>query len=235
MYSNGILKYHKTYKCEAPGLVTGRSGSIGSFTYISDGKYWPHNTSLWVTDFKNNYPPFIYYLYQTINISQYASGSSVPTLNRNDVHRHITYLPTFIEQVKIAKLLVKIDERIDTQKKIIEKYESLIRGLCQQLFCFDEYSTCYLGNICSITTGKLDANAMVMDGKYPFFTCAEEVFNIDNYAFDTEALLISGNGANLGYIRQTHRQPLSPFSRHRENRRDHRSADAFSRRRLRDR
>ena len=129
VYSNGILKYHKTYKCEAPGLVTGRSGSIGSFTYISDGKYWPHNTSLWVTDFKNNYPPFIYYLYQTINISQYASGSSVPTLNRNDVHRHITYLPTFIEQVKIAKLLVKIDERIDTQRKIIEKYESLIRGL----------------------------------------------------------------------------------------------------------
>ena len=58
----------------------------------------------------------------------------------------------------------------------------------------------FLGNICSITTGKLDANAMVENGKYPFFTCAEEVFNIDNYAFDTEALLISGNGANLGYI-----------------------------------
>ena len=134
VYSNGILKHHKTYKCEAPGLVTGRSGSIGSFTYISDGKYWPHNTSLWVTDFKNNYPPFVYYLYQTINISQYASGSSVPTLNRNDVHRHITYLPTFIEQVKIAKLLVKIDERIDTQKKIIEDLKKLKYAISKQIF-----------------------------------------------------------------------------------------------------
>ena len=147
VYSNGILKYHKTYKCEAPGLVTGRSGSIGSFTYISDGKYWPHNTSLWVTDFKNNYPPFIYYLYQTINISQYASGSSVPTLNRNDVHRHITYLPTFIEQVKIAKLLVKIDESIDTQRKIIEKYESLIRGISNKLLYADKGIPVRLGDL----------------------------------------------------------------------------------------
>ena len=57
-----------------------------------------------------------------------------------------------------------------------------------------------LGDICHITTGKLDANEMEEDGAYPFFTCAEKPFNINDYAFDTEALLISGNGANLGYI-----------------------------------
>lgn len=68
------------------------------------------------------------------------------------------------------------------------------------MFSFDNYNIKYLGELCSITTGKLDANAMVENGKYPFFTCAEETFRIDEYAFDTEALLISGNGANLGYI-----------------------------------
>ena len=57
-----------------------------------------------------------------------------------------------------------------------------------------------LGDICQITTGKLDANAQVDNGIYPFFTCAEQPFKIDSFAFDTEALLISGNGANLGYI-----------------------------------
>lgn len=57
-----------------------------------------------------------------------------------------------------------------------------------------------LGELCTITTGKLDANAMKLEGQYPFFTCAEEVYRIDSFAFDTEALLISGNGANLGYI-----------------------------------
>ncbi len=57
-----------------------------------------------------------------------------------------------------------------------------------------------LGQICNITTGKLNANAMTDDGKYPFFTCAKEVYQIDKYAFDTEALLVSGNGSQVGHI-----------------------------------
>ena len=110
------------------------------------------------------------------------------------------YFPSLDEQNKISKLIVLIDERIATQNKIIEQLQSLIKGIRVRLFSFDNYDIKYLGDLCSITTGKLDANAMVENGKYPFFTCAEDTFRIDEYAFDTEALLISGNGANLGYI-----------------------------------
>ena len=106
VYSNGIMNYHSSYKCIAPGVVTGRSGTIGKFTFVSNGYYWPHNTSLWVTDFNGNIPEFVYYLYQTINIKQYATGSGVPTLNRNDVHRHKVYVPQIEEQSKIARLLI---------------------------------------------------------------------------------------------------------------------------------
>jgi len=52
----------------------------------------------------------------------------------------------------------------------------------------------------SVKTGKLDANAMVEDGEFRFYTCAKNYYRIDNYAFDGEALLIAGNGAYLGYI-----------------------------------
>ena len=51
-----------------------------------------------------------------------------------------------------------------------------------------------IGNVCSITTGKLDVNASEDDGKYPFFTCAERVYRIIDFAFDTEAVLFAGNG-----------------------------------------
>ena len=51
-----------------------------------------------------------------------------------------------------------------------------------------------------LTTGKLDANAMSPDGSYRFYTCAKDFYYINNYAFDCEALLISGNGAHVGYI-----------------------------------
>ena len=202
VYSNGIMNHHSSYKCVAPGLVTGRSGTIGKFTYIEDGYYWPHNTSLWVTDFHDNNPKFIYYLYQTIHIEQYSTGSGVPTLNRNNVHRHKTFIPKLKEQNKIAAFLSLLDERIATQSKIIDKLQSLIKGIAQH--CIRElingWEYVRLGDICKITTGKLDANAQVENGQYPFFTCAERPSNIDSYAFDTEALLISGNGANLGYI-----------------------------------
>jgi len=134
VYSNGIMNYHSSYKCVAPGLITGRSGTIGKFTYIEDGYYWPHNTSLWVTNFYDNNPKFIYYLYQTIRIGQYSTGSGVPTLNRNNVHRHKTFIPKLEEQKKIATFLSLLDERIATQNKIIEKMQTLIKGLNDSLY-----------------------------------------------------------------------------------------------------
>ena len=57
-----------------------------------------------------------------------------------------------------------------------------------------------LGEVCNIRTGKLNANAMVEDGEYPFFTCDSNPYRIDKYAFDTEAILISGNGSLVGHV-----------------------------------
>ena len=51
-----------------------------------------------------------------------------------------------------------------------------------------------------ITTGKLNANAMEENGIYPFFTCNENPYKINTYAFDMEAILISGNGSQVGHI-----------------------------------
>lgn len=134
VYSNGILKFHNQSKSKAPGLVTGRSGTIGKFTFIENGEYWPHNTSLWVTDFCGNIPKFIYYLYQTINIEQFSTGSGVPTLNRNDVHRKKCSIPNIEEQKKISSFLSLLDEKLQTQRKIIESLESLMKGMSQKLF-----------------------------------------------------------------------------------------------------
>ena len=136
------------------------------------------------------------------DLAKVAQGVSVVHLYGDHLKGVKTYNPCLEEQKKIAKLLSLLDERIATQNKIIDKLQSLIKGIAQH--CIRElingWEYVRLGDICKITTGKLDANAQVENGQYPFFTCAERPFNIDSYAFDTEALLISGNGANLGYI-----------------------------------
>ncbi len=77
----------------------------------------------------------------------------------------------------------------------MSRLEKLIDELCP-----DGVEYIKLGDICSIQTGKLNANAMDEDGIYPFFTCDKEPYKINDYAFDTEAILISGNGSQVGHI-----------------------------------
>lgn len=57
-----------------------------------------------------------------------------------------------------------------------------------------------LGEVCEIRNGKLDANAKVENGKYPFYTCDAKPYRIDSFAFDDEAILISGNGSLVGHV-----------------------------------
>jgi len=133
VFSNGILKFHNEYKVNAPGVITGRSGTIGNVTYVEDN-YWPHNTALWVTDFCNNVPRYVYYFYEQLRLQKFAAGSGVPTLNRNDVHQQIVYVPSHKEQEKIATFLSRVDEKIKQltrKKKLLLKYK---QGLMQQIF-----------------------------------------------------------------------------------------------------
>ena len=134
-------------------------------------------------------------------IKSIAQGTKVFSIKASNFDEVILGLPKKEEQKKISSLLMAIDDRILTQIKIIEELKTLRSALRYKLL--DEMMverTAKLGELCRITTGKLDANAMVEGGGYPFFTCAEKVYEIDRYAFDTEALLVSGNGANLGHI-----------------------------------
>lgn len=77
------------------------------------------------------------------------------------------------------------------------KLEDLIAELCPNGV---EYKV--LGELCNICTGKLNANAKDEDGIYPFFTCDANPYKINEYAFDTSAILISGNGSQVGHLNQ---------------------------------
>ena len=132
VYSNGICSYHNKFMIKGPGVVTGRSGTIGSVHYI-ESDYWPHNTTLWVTKFNGNYPLYVYYLFQTIDWKLYSTGSGVPTLNRNDVHEKLLPFPTYEEQSRIATALYDIDTLIRNLDRTIEKKQNIKLGAMQEL------------------------------------------------------------------------------------------------------
>ena len=200
VYSNGILRYHNDYKCKAPAVITGRSGTIGKFTYLDKGYYWPHNTTLWVTDFCHNNPKFIYYLYQTINISQFATGSGVPTLNRNDVHRHRCYLPKSIdEQRKIAAFLSLIDERIAIQDRLIDRLQSLMIGIAQKI-AHSNKPNVRISDCLECSSSALQESEVNKTGKYPVYGANGIVGYIDKYHTQNEAIYIIKDGSGVGGV-----------------------------------
>jgi type I restriction enzyme S subunit len=90
--SSGVIDaHHKSAVC-GTGVVTGRSGSIGNVFFIEED-YWPLNTVLYVKDFHGNDPKFIFHLLKKFDLKRFATGTGVPTLNRNFVHDELVNSP----------------------------------------------------------------------------------------------------------------------------------------------
>lgn len=127
--SNGILGYHNQYKCKAPGITIGRSGTVGLPHYIEDD-FFPHNTTLFIKDFKGNLPRYIYYLIENLKLNDWKSGSGVPTLNRNHLHPiEIKAHTNLNDQKQIAKVLSDLDAKIEINNKINQELEALSKTI----------------------------------------------------------------------------------------------------------
>ena len=217
--NNGLLTSRKVInKSEAPSRAQ-RTIVKNDILYQTVRPYQMNN--LFINRLDSDYPyiastgyallrteenPYFLYsiLYQKAFVNKVlnmCTGTSYPAISANDLGTIFVCLPSIREQEKISRTLELLDKKIELQSKKIEDLKLFKKGLSTTIFNslrdFKEYK---LGKICNITTGKLDANAMIDNGKYRFYTCAKEYSLIDKYAFDTEALLISGNGAYVGYI-----------------------------------
>lgn len=102
--SGGPVGSHTEEKVFGPGVVTGRSGTIGVVQYI-DESFWPLNTTLYVKDFKGNVPSYVRYLLESMDLQHHAGGSTVPSLNRNVLDMVRVYVPGVKQQQTIATTL----------------------------------------------------------------------------------------------------------------------------------
>src|SRR5487761_1758637 len=115
--SGGIGSYHDTAAAQGPGVVIGRKGTLGKVFYLP-GDYWPHDTTLWVKDFKGSHPRFVYYFFLNLDVMSLDVGSANPTLNRNHVHPLPVRWPDFAHQVRIADILGALDDKIAVNDQI---------------------------------------------------------------------------------------------------------------------
>ena len=132
--SSGVSSYHNQAKANAPGVVIGRKGTLGTVHFLNV-PYWPHDTSLWIKDFKGNDSRFIYYFLQTLKLQNFDVGASNPTLNRNHVHRIKVFFPAAVEtQRKIAAVLAAYDDLIEANRRRIALLERMAEEIYREWF-----------------------------------------------------------------------------------------------------
>ncbi|MGW7916157.1 MULTISPECIES: restriction endonuclease subunit S [Staphylococcus] len=136
--SSGVSGKHDIEKVKGPGVVTGRSGLIGSVYYESKD-FWPLNTTLYVKNFKGNNPKYVYYFLKTMNLKNFQTGSSVPTLNRNHLDNIEVTIHEKNKQVQQIKVLDNIDKKIENNQKIIANLEELSQTLFKRWFVDFEF------------------------------------------------------------------------------------------------
>ena len=122
--SNGVHGFHNESPVEGPGVVTGRSGSIGRI-YYSDSSFWPLNTTLFVKDFHGNDRRFAYYFLSSLHLERFAASTGVPSLNRNFVHPLTVAVPPLPEQQAISTILDSVDESIGKEREAREGLRKL--------------------------------------------------------------------------------------------------------------
>lgn len=102
--ATGVTGFHNEVKVKAPGVVTGRSGTIGDVLYVQED-FWPLNTTLWVKEFPKAEPLYAFYVLSALDLKQFNSGAAVPTLNRNDIHGFDTLIPPRPLQKKFQEIV----------------------------------------------------------------------------------------------------------------------------------
>lgn len=139
--SSGVSSFHNEFKAAAPGVVIGRKGTLGTVHYL-DRPYWPHDTTLWVKDFKGSHPRFLSYFLSTLRLQNFDTGASNPTLNRNHLHKIKVIAPDHTEQEKIAAVLAAYDELIANNQRRIALLESMAEEIYREWFVRMRFPGC---------------------------------------------------------------------------------------------
>ena len=149
---------------------------------------------------------YLFYLLKNSDLSSLVTGSAQPQITRQNFSNFKIPLPPIKYQSQIADELDSYQNVIDGCKQVVENYKPSID-------IDPNWESVDLGELCKISTGKLNANAADENGEYPFFTCSKEIFKINNYAYDTECLLLSGNNASGNYDVKHYKGKFNAYQR----------------------
>ena len=168
MGSAGLNGFHNMAIAKGPGVVLGRSGASFGQAHYCEQDFWPHNTALYVTDFRGNDPLFVFYFLSAIDFSRHNSGGAQQSLNRNFIAPIPIGVPDPPEQRAIAAALSDVDALLGGLDRLIAKKRDLKQAAMQQLLTghtrlhgfHGEWDVVEFGDIAFIRNAKVVASSM---------------------------------------------------------------------------
>ena len=210
--STSIMGYHDSYKVKAPGVIIGRSGTLGEVQYVKTN-YWPHNTSLFVKDFKGNEPLFVYYFLKNLGTDIAGGGAAIPTLNRNHLYVLDITTPSLTTQKRIATVLSHYDFLTENYQKQIKLLEEAAQRLYKEWFvdlrfpghentkivdCVPEgWEKTNVNNILTFHRGYDLTHKEFVDGPYPVVGSTSIIGNHNKYKIEGPGV-VTGRSGSLG-------------------------------------
>ena len=204
-YSGSIEKLDK-YKLAVGDLVIGMDGSkVGRNSAIvssyEDGSYLVQRVCRIKSSIGNNY---ILQFINNTKFHQYVdtvkTSSAIPHISLGDIQNfRISIPPTQDETDKIAKLFLLLDERIATQNKIIERLETLIKGITQNITLHNKPNV-RISECLECTSSTLQESDALRSGTYPVYGANGIVGYLDKYSTQNEAVYIIKDGSGVGTV-----------------------------------
>jgi type I restriction enzyme S subunit len=212
--SSGITGYHNEPRAKAPGVVTGRYGTLGEVYYLEED-YWPLNTALYVIDFKGNNPRFVAYFLRNVLRNYQSDKAAVPGVNRNVLHELKVRSTDSKSQEKIANILSAYDDLIENNRRKMALLEEAARQLYQEWFVRlrfpgrehtrivkgvpEGWEQVPLGKRVTLHYGKaLKAEGRV-DGPYPVYG-SSGIVGAHEKALTTAPGIVVGRKGNVGSV-----------------------------------
>ena len=180
-------------------LLAEDGGNFGSKTrpiaYRVSGKCWVNNHAHVLKPKAGLDVDYLCYSLMFYDVGGMVNGATRQKLTQAAMRQMIIPKRSLDEQIEIVNIIKKVQGGIASRKEELEQLDLLIKARFVEMFYEKGYPVLKWNDVFITTTGKLDSNASVEKGAYPFFTCSKELLRIDTYAFDQEALLLAGNNA----------------------------------------
>ena len=196
--TGGYMTSVNDYLYDGETTFIGRKGTINK-PYYYKGKFWTVDTLFYTHSFDGIMPHFVYCLFQTINWLKYNEASGVPSLSKDTIEKIKVHIPQIKEQQKISRLILLLDERIATQNKIIDKLQSLIKGIAQKIV-YSNKTNVRLSECVECSSSTLQESDVCEHGAYPVYGANGIVGYLDNYNTDGEAVYIIKDGSGVGTV-----------------------------------